>query len=217
VAVILLGGEHAHELTTAVAQVAEFQAVLVRQGTHDGSADLAEMSEDARINAVGLGQLTDALGEVADLASVDNDGGQAGGEQGTDRCLLIGAGRFEDDPLRLETSHPDNELFDAVGRVVETLFETGGSGMGVEEIFANIDTDEDTAHGKTSGIRARSQRVPTAFLFELVNAGLVPSDYSNSGAPIRERTQLTPVPRKSWRRTVSLPNGLVIHNPGFNG
>jgi hypothetical protein len=59
--------------------------------------------------------------------------------------------------------------------------------------------------------------VPTAFLFVLVNAGLVPSNYSNCGAPIGERTQLTPGPMKSLRLTVSLPNGLVIHNPGFNG
>ena len=83
-----------------------------------------------------------------------------------------------------------------------------------------------------------------AFLFELVNAGLVPSYYSNEGAPIPERTQLrvcsksqgfrpkspgnqgfswlleqtlTPGPMKSLRFTVSLQNGLVIHNPGFNG
>ncbi len=61
------------------------------------------------------------------------------------------------------------------------------------------------------------QRGPTAFLFELVNAGCVPSYYSNGGMPIPERTQLTPGQMKSLRRTVSLPDGLVIHNPGFNG
>ncbi len=56
-----------------------------------------------------------------------------------------------------------------------------------------------------------------ACLFGLVNAGLVPSNYSNRSAPISERAQLTPGPVKSSRQTASLRNGLVIHNPGFNG
>jgi hypothetical protein len=56
-----------------------------------------------------------------------------------------------------------------------------------------------------------------AYLFRLVNAGLVPSNYSNRGAPISERAPLTPGPGKSSRYTASLRNGLVIHNPGFNG
>ena len=121
VAVVLLGGEHADELAAAVAQVAEFEDFLGRQGTHDGGDDLAEMGEDGGVDGVGLGELSDALGEVADLAGVDDDGGQAGGEQGADRGLLVGAGRFEDDALRREGSHPGDELFDACGGVVEAL------------------------------------------------------------------------------------------------
>src|SRR5262245_10665682 len=114
------------------------------------------MSEDSRVNGVGLGQLSGALGEVADLAGVDDDGGQAGGEQGADGRLLVGTGRFEDDPLRRHGSHPGDELFDAGGCVGEALVQSSGSGISVEEIFADIDADEDTAHGKNSRIRARS-------------------------------------------------------------
>ena len=55
------------------------------------------MGEDGGVDGVGLGELSGALGEVADLAGVDDDGGQAGGEQGADRGLLVGAGRFKDD------------------------------------------------------------------------------------------------------------------------
>ena len=40
VAVVLLGGEYAHELPAAVAQVAELQDFLRRQGTHDGGDHL---------------------------------------------------------------------------------------------------------------------------------------------------------------------------------
>lgn len=156
VAVILLGGEPAHELAATVAPIAEFQAFLVRQGTHDGGDDLTEIGEDAGVDLVGLGPLPGALGEVADRAGVDNDGGQVGGEQGTDRRLLVGAGRFEDDTLRLDGSHPGDELFDAVGGVVEAWLHTRGSGMGVEVICADIDADEAAAPGKHSGIRPRS-------------------------------------------------------------
>jgi hypothetical protein len=92
-----------------------------------------------------------------------------------------------------------------------------GSGVGVEEIFADIDADKNAAHGEDSDRRIREQRVPLAFLFKLVNGGSDPGDYSNQGTPIPERTQLTPGPMRSLRRTVSLQDGLVIHNPGFHG
>src|SRR5713101_4363531 len=43
--------------------------------------------------------------------------------------------------------------------------------------------------------------------------GFAPSDYSNCGAPISERTQLTPGPVKPSRRTVSLRNGSRLPQP----
>jgi hypothetical protein len=39
-------------------------------------------------------------------------------------------------------------LFDAGGRVIEALLDTGGSRMGVEKILADIDADQDSAHEK---------------------------------------------------------------------
>src|SRR5690348_5845609 len=58
---------------------------------------------------------------------------------------------------------------------------------------------------------------PMAFLFELVNTGFAPSDYTNHGSPISAWTQLTPGLLRSPRKTVSPRNGFVFHNPGFNG
>ena len=58
---------------------------------------------------------------------------------------------------------------------------------------------------------------PTAFLFQLVNAGFAPSDYSNRGAPISERTQLTVGPENPRGRRSRSEMVLVLHNPGFNG
>ena len=58
---------------------------------------------------------------------------------------------------------------------------------------------------------------PTAFLFQLVNAGFAPSDYSNRGAPISERTQLTVGPENPRGGRPRSEMVLVLHNPGFNG
>lgn len=154
--VILLGGEHVHELAAAVTEVAKFQGFLGQQGAHDGGDNLAEVGEDGGVNLVGLGELPGALGEVADLTGVNDDGGQAGGEQGADGGLLIRAGGFQHDALGREGLGPSDELFNAGGRIVEAVFDPGGSGMGVEEIFADIDANPDAAHGRDSRITRRS-------------------------------------------------------------
>jgi hypothetical protein len=151
VAVILLGGEHANELTAAVAEIAKFLDFPRRQRAHDGGDHLTEMGEDARVDGIGFGELPSALGEVADLSGVDDDGGQIGSEQGADRSLLIRARRLEHDALGSEGSNPGDELFDACGGVAETLLDSGGSNVSVKEIFANIDADEDVARGGTHG------------------------------------------------------------------
>src|SRR5262249_27337376 len=118
-----------------------------------------------------------------------------------------------DDALRAEGAHPGDELVDALGGVVEALADAGGSGVGVEGVFTDVDADQDAAH--SSGLRNHEDesRGPTALLFGLVDAGFAPSDYSNRGSPIPEPTQLTPGPMKSLRLTVSLQNGLVVPQP----
>ena len=149
-AMVFLGGEHADELAATVAELAKFQDFLGRQRPHHRGDDLAEMGENAGVDDVGFGELAGPLGEVPDLASVDDDGGQVGCEQSADRSLLIRAGRLKDDPLGRQRSNPSDELFDAGGRVVEALLHSGGSRMGVEKILADIDADQNSAHERTS-------------------------------------------------------------------
>ncbi len=115
VAVILLAGEHADELPAAVAQLAELADFRGRQGPDHGGDDLAEVGQDAGVDAVRLGQLPGPLGEAAGLAGVDDDGGQAGGEQGADGGLLVRAGRFKDDAAGRQGLRPGDELLDAGG------------------------------------------------------------------------------------------------------
>ena len=147
VAVIFFGSEHADELAPAVAEIAEFQDFLRRKRTNGGSDDFAEMGEDAGVDGVGFGELTGALGEVADLTGVDNDRRQVGGEQGADGGFLIRAGGLEDDSLGREGSDPGNELFNAGGRVGESFAQVSGSDMSVEKIFADVDADVEAVHG----------------------------------------------------------------------
>jgi hypothetical protein len=108
-AVVFFGSEHVDELAAAVAEVVEFEDFLRRQWANDGGDDFAEMGEDTGVDGVGFGELTGAFGEVTDLPGVDDDGGQLGGEQGTDRGFLIRAGGLEDDPLGGEGLDSGNE------------------------------------------------------------------------------------------------------------
>src|SRR5207245_1107619 len=127
------------------------------------------------------------------------------------------AGRLKDDPLGCQGSKPGDKLFDARGCVVEALGKTAGSRMGVEKIPADIDADQNSVHEKDLLESQERARGPTAFLFQLVNAGFAPSDYSNRGAPISERTQLTVGPENPRGRRSRSEMVLVLHNPGFNG
>ena len=155
------------------------------QGPDDGGDDLAEVGDDAGVDGVGLGQLAHALGEVADLAGVDDDGGQPVGQQGADGGLLVRAGRFEDDALGGEGPDPGDEFGDAGGGVGEAAAGRGGADVGVEVVFADIDADEECAHdGTPEEVSNEASAKPTAFLFELVNAGC-PSDYSNQDRRFR--------------------------------
>jgi len=97
-------------------------------------------------NGVGLGELVHGLGEVAHLAGIDDDGGEASGQQGTDGGLLVGAGRFEDDPLGGEGLGPGDQLGDAGCGVGEASAGGGRPGMGVEEVLRDIDADESAGH-----------------------------------------------------------------------
>jgi len=73
--------------------------------------------------------------------------------------------------------------------LVEALALTGGSGLGVEKIFADVDADKDAIHPGPPESK-NELRGPTAFLFELVNAGFVPSDYSNHDRRFRSGPNL---------------------------
>ena len=116
-AVVFLGRQHADELAAAVVKFLKGLDFRGRQRPDDGRNDLAETGQDRGIDGVGFGEDAERFGEVADLAGVDDDGRQRGGEQGADGCLLVVARRFEDDAVGGEGPRPLDQFGDA-GRVV---------------------------------------------------------------------------------------------------
>jgi hypothetical protein len=149
-AVVFLGGEHPDQLAAAVVDFLEFADVRVGQGADFGGDDFAEVSQDTGINGVGFGENAQALGKIADLASIDHDSGEPGTEQRSEGGFLVGAGRLKDDPFGLQLGRPSDELGDAFRIIGEAAWRCGGSGGRVEVLFANVNTDVDACHGQIS-------------------------------------------------------------------
>jgi hypothetical protein len=121
-----------------------------RQRPNEGWDDLTKACQDSGIDGVGFGQDAECFGEVTDLAGVDHDGGQRGGEQGADGRLLIVARGLEDDAVGAEGTRPLDQVGDA-GRVVgKAAFLRGRQGICVEVILTDIDA-EDALHKSSAG------------------------------------------------------------------
>ena len=105
------------------------------------------MGDDGGIDGVGLGKIVHGFGEVAHLASVDDDGGELLREQSADRGLLLRAGGLEEDPLGAQGPDPRQEFRDASGGVGEPLAGRGGANVNIEVVLRDIDANEDALHG----------------------------------------------------------------------
>jgi len=189
-----------------------------RQRADDRGDDLTEAGQDGGIDGVGFGQDAECLGEVANLPSIDHDGGQRGSEQGTDSGLLIVARRLEDDAVGAESLRHFYEFGDP-GRIVgEAAFVARWQGVEVEVVLANIDA-ENAIHRSSEGWRYCKAGGPKASPVQAGEYGL--------GAPVTVRTEVSrceedPTYARAAQR-VPARNGLILevvrqsHNPEFNG
>ena len=178
--VVFLDGEVADELTPPVVKVSEFEEFLGFQGPNGRGDDFAEVGQHGRIDGVGLGESSESFGEIPRLAGVDNDGGQALGEQRGDGGLLIRSGRFHDDPLGDVRLAPRNEFDDPRRIVRELLAQVGRANVGIEGVFADVDADEGATHGKSPFEAFERRRTrPVGFPVPAGECELHTGDYSN--------------------------------------
>ena len=117
---VALGGQHLHQLAATGDQRLELLALRVGQGARLGLDALGELRQDPRVDAVGLGQLSAGLSEVAHLARIDSPRRDAGAKQRGQQLAFVAAGGFQHHQRGTRRRQPLEQPRDPVG-VVATL------------------------------------------------------------------------------------------------
>ena len=164
-AAILFGGEHLDQLGAAQDEGLQLLGLLVVQRAHRGLDCCAVVSDDARIDAIGLGQASGGLGEIADPFGIDGDARKPGLAEGFEDGPFELSGGFEHDPLGLERDQLFEQRGDAVRRIGEARRGVGVVIGDVEERAADIDADEQRGDG--GGIEFGSPQHPYLQRYEL--------------------------------------------------
>lgn len=166
-AVIGLGGAHDNELPAPNEKLFEFRlffrGFIERTRLHE----LSETGNDPGVDAIGLGENSQGLGEVADLAGIDDGDEMPGGDQLGSDLSMVGAGGFEDDEGGTGLWEATQQSRPSVRGVVELgglILEVEGD---IEVLLGDIDADETrngTSHnGRLPVLRIRTRtsvRVP---------------------------------------------------------
>jgi hypothetical protein len=139
---------------------------------------LAHQRQHARIEPIGLGELTDGLGEQTRAQRIDDGDREACGMQGAVRLPVEFAGRLHDDQRNRQFREATLEGFQALGRVRHAEFLANGMEIDVEPIFTNIDADVDSRLSASFG------------RFLTLHAGLAPDHLFRTSAK-DGRTKLT--------------------------
>ena len=115
-----------------------------RRGDRAGLEGLAHERQHARVEPIGLGELTDRLGEQTRPQRIDDGDREACCMQGAMRLPVEFAGRLHDDHLDRQFHDATLEGFQALGRVRHAERLANGVEIGVEPIFTNVDADVDS-------------------------------------------------------------------------
>ena len=161
-----LGGAQIDQLTAAFDELLELSQGTFGHFETAGHNDLTEASQDARVEGVGLGENSDAFGEIPDLAWIDERHGMSGLKEFGDRHAFETAGGFEDD----DTGSRFGKLLEQLAETDAIIGDGESLGLGtecdLEEIFGNVHTDVGRlVHGKFPSLRIRARgfgREPTA-------------------------------------------------------
>ena len=141
-----LFGPALDELPAAGDQGGEFALDLQAFFKEPGRGELSETRQQMGVDGVCFGQDAQALGEVADVAGIDQSHRHVGFQQGFEQRPFESSGGLDDDACRRDRAELLQKSLDAVGIVG---LSPGGLGIGasdVEELFGNID-----AHAGSGG------------------------------------------------------------------
>jgi hypothetical protein len=103
---------------------------------------LGVVGQHPRVQRVGLGELADGQGEVADAARLDDAGRQAGLAQGDGQRPLQAGGRLQDDQPRRVGPEPIDQGGDALRRVRVAGEVAAGARRDIEPILRDVDAEE---------------------------------------------------------------------------
>lgn len=114
---IALGGHHVDELPAARHERVKGLQGRIRQRAWCGMDSFGKERQEMRIQAVGLGELSGGLGEVADLPRLRHHHREARGRQRRDEPGFVSSGGLQNDERRRQRAHAVDRCRDA-GEIV---------------------------------------------------------------------------------------------------
>jgi len=123
----------------------QIEQLLVGNRSDFWANRFTEVSEHVGVDAIGLGKVTERLGEFTDLPSVDDDDGQLRRDKHLDDPGFVSARGFEDDALGLQLEQPLAQLLvSAVGVGHGEMLPAGPNGYvetGLRNVYPNRQHD----------------------------------------------------------------------------
>jgi len=123
---------------------------FIRHGPWFGPGRLGEMGDDGSIDRVGLGTLSDRLGEGADLRRIDHHNGEPRSSQCGRHHSLKAAAGLQRHQVRGKRSQPKRQLFQSGWITLDRKHFSTRTHGDVEAVLRNVDTNGDAVHGDPS-------------------------------------------------------------------
>jgi hypothetical protein len=152
---VALGGDHLNQFAAPCDQRLELEFLRVGQPAHFGSHPLGEQRQHARIERIGLGQLSAGAREVAHLARVDHHHRHAGRAQLGNQCGLQPTARLQHHQCRPKLDQPCDQTRDPA-RIVRHLQQlTRRAQRHVQARLAHIDPNPQLSFHRSPSVRLR--------------------------------------------------------------
>lgn len=129
------------ELSPPLHQLLQFVELFGSEDMQPGPNELRDEGEGLGINAVGLGEPAESLGEVSRLLGVDGGDGEFRVTQEDDQLPFVTAGGFEDDAFDRFSSQSLDELLPSERRVLDGESLLGRKDADIQGALGDINAD----------------------------------------------------------------------------